>query len=485
MTGVTIARKLTFPDPEEDLGARMIRQAATRTGDAVGDGTTTATLLAHAIYAEGVRNVAAGASAVDLRRGLERGLGVAVESLRARSHPVETRREKLQVATIAAHGDPAVGELVAEAVERVGGEGVITVEEARGTTTELDVVEGMRFDRGYLSPYFVTEPERMECVLQDARVLIHEKRVSAARDLLPLLEKLLEHGQPLLIIAEDVTGDALATLVVNQLRGLLRSVAVKSPGFGDRRRELLEDIAALTGARVVSEELGRSLESVTLEDLGSAGRVIVTRDTTTLVRGGAAPGAVEARAAQLRCQLDKARSEYDREKLRERLGRLVGGVAVLRVGAPTEAELRKNKEALEDAISATRAAVTEGLLPGAGMSLLRAARAVESEEARYEGDVRTGLRILRKALEVPTRQIAVNSDYDPGVVVSRMLGGDGDVGLDATSGEYVDLLEAGIVDATKAVRVGLESAVSVAGTLLLTEATLTELPEEGEPPAPA
>ncbi|MCK6503977.1 chaperonin GroEL [Myxococcota bacterium] len=481
--GVTIVKEVRLSDPEEQLGAQMMRQAAVRTGDEVGDGTTTATLLAHGIFAEGVRNVVAGASAVDLRRGLERGLQIALDVVKTQSRPVEGPDRMRQVATISAHGDEAVGRLVAEAVEKVGSDGVITVEEAKGTTTELEVVEGMRFDRGYLSPYFVTEPEKMIAVLEEPLVLVFEKRIGASRDLLPLLDAVVRAGRSLLVIAEEVEGEALATLVVNHLRGLLRVCAVKAPGFGDRRKAMLEDIATLTGGRFVAEELGSKLESLAVEELGKAHRVVVTRDTTTIVGGGGAHDAIRARVAQIRQQLADTTSDYDREKLQERLARLVGGVAVLRVGAPSEAEMRKLKEALEDAISATKAAVAEGVVPGAGLVLLRAARAVEAEAERQEGDLRTGLRILQRALEAPTRQIAVNSGLDPGVVVERMRAGEGAMGLDAATGAYVDLLEHGIVDATKAVRVGLEAAVSVAGTLLLTEATLVDLPEK-EPAAP-
>jgi len=482
--GVTIAKEVNLRDPAEQLGARMLREAAERTGDAVGDGTSTATVLAHAIFADGVRNVVAGASAVDLKRGLDRGVAAAVAALRELSRPVTSRLEKTQVATISAHNDPVIGELVADAVERVGGEGVVSVEEAKGTETAVEVVEGMQFDRGYLSPYFVTDPQRMECVLEDALILIHEKRISSLKDLLPLLEQVAQLGRPLLAIAEEVEGEALATLVVNKLRGALRCAAVKAPGFGDRRKAMLEDIAILTGGKLLAEELGVRLENVRAEDLGQATRIVIDRDATTIIGGRGAKAAITGRLEQLREQVKKSTSDYDREKLDERLAKLAGGVAVVRVGAPSEAEMKSRKEAFEDAISSTRAAVAEGIVPGAGLALLRAIPAIEREEAQADGDVRTGLRILKRALEAPTRQIASNSDADGGVVVERMRGGTGAMGFDAAHGTWVDLVEAGIVDPTKVVRVALENAVSVASTLLLTEATLAEVREEksAEPP---
>ncbi len=475
--GVTIAREFELKDPEENLGAQMIRQAAVRTGDAVGDGTTTSTILAHAIYAEGLRNVAAGASAIDLKRGLDRGLRIAVDAIRKLSRPVASLKEKIQVATISAHNDPVTGNLIGDAVEKVGGEGVITVEEAKGTETDVEVVQGMQFDRGYLSPYFVTDPERLECALEDPLILIHDKRIGAMQDLLPVLEHVAKQGRSLLVIAEEVEGEALATLVVNKLRGTLACVAVKAPGFGDRRKALLEDLAILTGGHVISAEIGEKIEHVRPSDLGRASRIVVSQDETTIVGGGGGESALAARTELLRRQIKETKSDYDREKLEERLAKLVGGVAVVRVGAPSEAELKSRKEAFEDAISATKAAVAEGIVPGAGLALLRAADAIERAEHECEGDERSGLRILRHALEVPVRQIAENSGLDPGVVVERMRTGAGNHGLDASKGTYVDLVDAGIVDPTKVVRVGLENAVSVAGVLLLTEATMTEIPE--------
>ena len=481
--GVTIAKEIELKDPEENLGAQMVREAAERTGDAVGDGTTTATLLAHAIYAEGVRNVAAGASAVDLRRGLQRGLQVAVDSLRKLSRPIASKREKAQVATISAHNNSTIGELVAEAIEKVGADGVVTVEEAKTTETVLEVVEGLQFDRGYISPYFVTDPESMEAALEEPFILLHEKKITSVKDMLPLLEQVARAGRPVLIISEDVEAEALATLVVNKLRGTLAGAAVKAPGFGDRRKEMLQDIAILTGGQLIAEELGIKLENVTLAQLGQAKRVVIDKDSTTIVSGAGAKAAIEGRCRELRKHIEETTSDYDREKLQERLAKLTGGVAVIRVGAPSESELKKLKEAFEDAISATKAAVLEGILPGAGLALLRAIDALEAEEVKCSEDEKTGLRILKKALEAPTRQIAENSGLDGGVVVDRMRSSKGNCGLDASTGKYVDLVEAGIMDATKVVRIALENAVSVAGTLLLTEATLTEVREE-KPPAP-
>jgi chaperonin GroEL len=476
--GVTIAKEVDLKDPEENLGAQMLRQAAEKTGDAVGDGTSTATILAHAIFADGTRNVVAGASGIDIKRGLDRGLGVAVAALRELSRPVGTKKEKAQVATISAHNDPTIGDLVADAMEKVGDEGVITVEESKTTETVLEVVEGMQFDRGYISPYFVTNPEKMEAVIEDAFVLLCDRKVGALKDLVPLLEQIAKSGKPLLFVAETVEGEALATLIVNQLRGVLHSIAVKAPGFGDRRKAMLEDIAVLTGGQVISEELGVKLENVQLSQLGRARRVVVDRENTTIIGGIGDEADIEGRMTQIRAQIDKTTSDYDREKLEERLAKLSGGVAVIRVGAPTEAEMKSRKEALDDAINATKAAVAEGIVPGGGLALLRCVGAVAAEEKRSEGDERTGLQILRRALEAPARQIAANSAVDGGVVVARMLESTGNIGFDAALKEYVDLVEAGIVDPTKVVRVALENAVSVASVLLLTEATITEIPEE-------
>ncbi|HEX9000532.1 MAG TPA: chaperonin GroEL [Blastocatellia bacterium] len=476
--GVTIAKEFSLKEPEENMGAQMIRQAAERTSETVGDGTSTATILAQAIYADGLRNVAAGASAVDLKRGLDRGLKVAVEAIRAISRPVQSRREKAQVAAISAHNEAAMGELVADAMERVGADGAITVEESKTTETALEVVEGMQFDRGYISPYFITNPEKMEAVLDEPLILLSEKKINRMDDLLPLLEQIAKSGQSLLIIAEDIEGEALATLVVNKIRGVLACVAVKAPGFGDRRKAILADVAVLTGGQMITEELGLKLEKVTLGDLGRAKRVVIDKDNTTIIGGAGAKQAIDGRCGELRKQIEAATSDYDKEKLRERLAKLSGGVAVIRVGAPSEAELKNRKEAFDDAISATKAAMAEGIVPGGGLALLRAIDAIEKEADQSEGDERTGLLILKRALETPTRQIAENSSCDGGVVVNAMRKGTGNYGFDAARGEYVDLMEQGIIDPTKVVRIALENAVSVASVLLLTEATMTELPEK-------
>jgi len=480
--GVTIAKELEMKDLEEDLGVRTIRQAAERTGDAVGDGTSTATLLAHAIYAEGVRNVEAGASAVGLKRGLDRGLRAAVARIQQISRPVTGRREKVQIATISAHNDAQMGELVADAVERVGAEGVISLEDAKGTETSLEVVEGMSFDRGFLSPYFVTDTARMESVLERPLVLIYEAKITAMQPLLPVLESVAQSGRPLLIIAEDVEAEALATLIVNKMRGTLVCAAVKAPGFGDRRKEILTDIAILTGGRVISAELGEKLENVEIEALGTASRVVINKDSTAIIGGAGDKKAIADRADHLRHEITDTKSDYDREKLQERLGKLTGGVAVIRIGAATEAEAKTRKEAFEDAVSSTKAAVAEGVVPGGGLVLLRALDAVKHEQSLCEGDECTGLKILERALEAPTRTIAENSGFDDGVVVDRMRAGTGNYGFDAARGVYCDLVEAGIIDPTKVVRMALENAVSVASVLLLSEATMTEPPEPSHAP---
>ena len=478
--GVTIAKDMDLADPNENLGAQVLREAAERTADAVGDGTTTSTIIAHAIFAEGLKNIAAGASAIELKRGLERGLRAATAAIKTQSRAVETKREKIQVATIAAHNDETIGTTVADALERVGAEGVVSVEEAKGTETAVDVVDGMQFDHGFLSPYFITDSEKVEATLENPVILIHEKKISTMRDLLPFLEQVAKAGRSLLIIAEDVEAEALATLVVNKIRGVLASIAVKAPGFGDRRKAMLEDIAILTGGRAITEDLGLKLENLALEQLGNAKRVVVDRDTTTIIGGGGDKKAIEARCKELRVQIEDATSEYDKEKLRERLAKLSGGVAVVQVGAPSETEMKSRKEAFEDAISATKAAVAEGIVPGAGLALLRAIDAVQSEAANVAGDERTGMSILVHALETPTRQLAENSGVDGGVVVDRMRSMPGTVGFDAALGRYVDLIDAGIVDPTKVVRLALENAVSVASVLLLTEATMTEIPQKEE-----
>jgi chaperonin GroEL len=475
--GVTIAKEFDLKDPEENLGARMLRQAAERTGEVVGDGTSTSTILAHQIFADGLRNVVAGASAIDIKRGLDRATKAAIDALKALSRPVATRKEKAQVGAISAHNDETIGELVADAMEKVGGEGVITVEESKTTETVLDVVEGMQFDRGYLSPYFITNAEKMEAVHEDAFVLLCDRKISALKDLIQLFEQVAKSGRPLLVVAEDVEGEALATLIVNQLRGTLKSCAVKAPGFGDRRKAMLQDIAELTGAQMIAEELGVTLEHAALEQLGRAKRVVVDKDNTTIIGGAGDRKRIDGRIEQIRKEIEKTTSDYDKEKLQERLAKLSGGVAVIRVGAPAEAEMKSKKEALDDAISATKAAVAEGVVPGGGLALLRCISAVEQEEAKCTGDERTGVQILKRALEFPARQIAENSAVDGGVVVAKMLAGQDNYGFDAGRKEYVDLVKAGIIDPTKVVRVALENAVSVASVLLLTEATMTEIPE--------
>jgi chaperonin GroEL len=483
--GVTIAKERELEDAEENLGAQMLRQAAEKTGDAVGDGTSTATILAHAIYAEGLRNVAAGASAIDLKRGLDRALETAVQGLKQLAKPVSSRKEKAQVATISAHNDPTIGELVADAMEKVGGDGVITVEESKTTETTLEVVEGLQFDRGYLSPYFVTDPAAMEAVLEEAYVLICDRKLNILKDMIPLLEQVAKSGRPILIIAEDIEGEALATLIVNQIRGVLKNAAVKAPGFGDRRKAMLQDIATLTGGQLVSEELGIKLEDVSLAQLGHAKRVVVDKDNTTLIGGGGKKADIQGRIQMIRKELTKTTSDYDREKLEERLAKLSGGVAVIRVGAPSESEMKSKKDALDDAISSTKAAIAEGVVPGGGLALLRVCPAVAALEDQTSGDERTGVQILRRALEAPTRQIAENSAADGGVVVDRMLNSTGNLGFDAARKQFVDLVEAGIIDPAKVVRLGLENAVSVASVLLLTEATVTEKPEKREERVPA
>jgi chaperonin GroEL len=483
--GVTIAKEMELEDAEENLGAQMLRQAAEKTGDLVGDGTSTATILAHAIYSDGVRNVAAGASAIDLKRGLDRGLEAAIKALKAMAKPVVARKEKAQVATISAHNDPTIGELVADAMEKVGGDGVITVEESKTTETALEVVEGLQFDRGYLSPYFVTDSTSMEAVLEGAYILICDRKVNMLKDMLPLLEQVAKSAKPILFIAEEIEGEALATLIVNQIRGVLKSCAVKAPGFGDRRKAMLQDIATLTGGDVISEELGIKLEDVELTQLGRAKRIVVDKDNTTLIGGEGDKSKIEGRIRMIRKEIEDTKSDYDREKLEERLAKLSGGVAVIRVGAPSESEMKTKKEALDDAISSTKAAVAEGIVPGGGLALLRATGAVAAVEAQCAGDERTGAQILRRALESPTRQIAENSAADGGVVVDRMLNGSGNTGFDAARKQFVDLFEAGIVDPAKVVRTALENAVSVASILLLTEATMTERPEKAKERTPA
>ena len=476
--GVTVAKEIELSDPIENLGAQMVKEVATKTSDLAGDGTTTATVLAQAIFREGLKNVTAGANPMELKRGIDRAVEAVVEQLRSISVPSAGKKEIAQVGTISANNDKEIGNLIAEAMGKVGKDGVITVEEAKGLETTMETVDGTQFDRGYLSPYFVTDAEKMEAVLDDARLLITDRKLTVMKDLLPILEQVARAAEALVVVAEDVEGEALATFVVNKLRGTLRCVAVKAPGFGDRRKEMLADLATLTGGEVLSEETGVRLENVQPAQLGRAARVVVDREKTTIVGGRGDKAAIEGRKQQIRQQITKTTSDYDKEKLEERLAKLSGGVAVIRVGAPSEAEMKSRKEALEDAINATKAAVAEGIVPGGGLALLRAIDAVEREEAKAEGDERTGLQILRKALEAPPRQIAENSSVDGGVVVARMRAGDGTIGFDAARKEWVDLVAAGIIDPTKVVRVALENAVSVASLLLLTEATMVQLPDK-------
>jgi len=483
--GVTIARQINLADPEEQLGAQMLRQSAIQTGDSVGDGTTTSTLLAFAVFREGLRNIVAGASPIALKRGLEHATGVAVEALAEVSRPVASFEDMAHIATVSAHDNSEIGELVAKAVTEVGAEGVVDVEEARGTETELDLVEGMRIDKGYLSPYFVTDADAMEAVFEEPRILIFEKKINTMQPILPLLEKVLQDPRPLVVIAENVEGEALATLVVNKLRGVLPVCAIKAPGFGERRKAMLGDLAILTGGRVISEDLGDKLENVELSELGSAHRVVIDADSATFIDGAGTTEAIEGRRQELRRKIEDTTSDWDREKLEERLARLSGGVAVIRVGATSEAELARDKEAYDDAISSTRAAMAEGVVPGGGAALLRTVDAVTAAADSLEGDERTGALVIRDALSVPCRQLAENAGADPGVVVEKISNGTGFFGFDARKRIYTDLEEAGIIDATKVVRSALENAVSVAGVLLLTEATMIEVDDPEPAPAAA
>ena len=475
--GVTIAKEFQLKDPEENLGAQMLRQAAERTGDVVGDGTSGSTVLAHAMFADGVRNVVAGASAIDLKRGLDRAAKVVIETLKAMSKPVVTRKEKAQVAALSAHNDEAIGEMVADAMEKVGNDGVITVEESKTTETVLEVVEGMQFDRGFISPYFITNPERMEAVLEDVRVLLCDHKIAALKDLIPLLEQVAKAARPLLVIAEDVEGEALATLVVNKLRGGLKVAAVKAPGFGDRRKAMLQDIAILTGGQVISDEVGLSLEKATLNDLGEAKKIVVEKENTTIIDGKGKNSDIKARVEQIRKQVEEATSDYDKEKLQERVAKLSGGVAVIKVGAATEVEMKEKKARVEDALHATRAAVEEGVVPGGGVALIRAQKAIEKLQGKNE-DQAFGIRILVRSIEEPLRQIVANAGEDAAVVLAKVKEGKGTFGYNAASGEYGDMLELGILDPTKVTRLALQNAASVAGLLLTTEVMVAEAPKE-------
>jgi chaperonin GroEL len=481
--GVTVAKEIELEDRFENLGAQMLKEVASKTSDVAGDGTTTATVLAQAIYREGIRMVAAGSSPMDIKRGIEAAVEAVVKKLKQLSKPTKDKKEIAQVGTISANNDSTIGNIIAEAMEKVGKEGVITVEEAKAMETALEVVEGMQFDRGYLSPYFVTNPERMEVSLEDPYILINEKKISNMRDMLPLLEQVAKMGRPLVIVAEDVEGEALATLVVNKLRGTLTACAVKAPGFGDRRKAMLEDIAVLTGGQVISEDLGLKLENVNLNDLGRAKRVTVDKDNTTIVDGAGSKDQIEGRVRQIRTQIEETTSDYDREKLQERLAKLVGGVAVISVGAATETEMKEKKARVEDALNATRAAVEEGVVPGGGVAYLRCLDAID--DLKLEGDQAVGAKIVIRALEEPIRQIAVNAGHDGSIVVDKVKGKETNFGFNAQKEVYEDLMENGVIDPSKVTRLALQNAASVASLMLTTEVIVAEKPKEKEtPPMP-
>ena len=474
--GVTVAKEIELKDKFENMGAQMVKEVASKTSDVAGDGTTTATILAQAIYREGSKLVAAGSNPMSIKRGIDKAVDVVVEELKKLSSPTKEKKEIAQVGTISANNDSAIGGIIAEAMEKVGKEGVITVEEAKSMETTLEIVEGMQFDRGYLSPYFVTNAEKMEAHLEEPYMLLNEKKISSMKDLVPILEQIAKMGKPLLIIGEDVEGEALATLVVNKLRGTLQCVAVKSPGFGDRRKAMLEDMAILTGGRVISEDLGLKLENVTLKDLGTAKRITVDKDNTTIVDGGGSGESIQGRVKQIRAQIDETTSDYDREKLQERLAKLIGGVAVINVGAATEIEMKEKKDRVEDALNATRAAVEEGIVAGGGVAYLRAMKALET--ADFPGEEQLGMKIVKRALEEPVRQIANNAGFEGAVVVQRVMEGKGSFGFNAETGEYEDLIKAGILDPTKVTRFALQNAASVAGLLMTTEAMVADKPEK-------
>ncbi len=482
--GVTVAKEIELKDPYENMGAQMLKEVASKTSDVAGDGTTTATVLAQAIYREGLRNVTAGANPMGLKRGIEAAVGAVTEELKKISKSTKDKKEIAQVATIASNNDKTIGDLIAEAMEKVGKDGVITVEESKSADTVLDLVEGMQFDRGYLSPYFVTDAERMEVVFEDALVLIYEKKISVMKDMLPLLEQVARAGKPLLIIAEDIEGEALATLVVNKLRGTLNCAAVKAPGFGDRRKAMLEDIATLSGGKAITEDLGIKLENIKLDDLGKAKKVVVDKDNTTIVEGAGKSSAIEGRIKQIRAQIEETTSDYDREKLQERLAKLAGGVAVVKVGAATETAMKEKKARVEDALNATRAAVEEGIVPGGGVALLRAAKAIDG--LKLSGDEKVGAMIVKRALEEPIRQIVENAGAEGSVIVEKVKSETvPNRGYDAESMEYVDMMQAGIIDPAKVERVALQNAASIASLLLTTEALITDIPEEKSAAAPA
>jgi chaperonin GroEL len=479
--GVTVAKEVELPDPYENMGAQMVKEVASRTSDNAGDGTTTATVLAESIYREGLKNVAAGSNPIFLKRGIDKAVEAAVAELAKISKKVNDREEIRQVATVSANWDTEIGNIIADAMDKVGKDGTITVEEAKSIQTTLDVVEGMQFDKGYLSPYFTTNAETMEAVLEDAYVLIHEKKISSLQDMLPLLQNVAKTGKPLLIIAEDVEGEALAALVVNKIRGTLNVCAVKAPGFGDRRKAMLEDIAVLTGGKCLTEDLGIKLENVQISDLGRAKRIVVDKENTTIVEGGGKGSDIQGRVKQIRRQIDETTSDYDREKLQERLAKLAGGVAVINVGAATEAEMKEKKARVEDALHATRAAVEEGIVPGGGVALLRTAKAVE--DLKLEGDEKIGSQIVRRAIESPLKQLCANAGVDGGVVVQTVINSKGPQGYNVATGQYEDLVKAGVVDPTKVTRTALQNASSIAGLLLTTECMITEIPEEKKAPA--
>ena len=479
--GVTVAKEIELEDKFENMGAKMVKEVASKTSDVAGDGTTTATILAQSIYREGSKLVAAGANPMALKRGLEKAVETVVEELKKISKPTKEKKEIAQVGTVSANNDHTIGDIIAEAMEKVGKEGVITVEEAKGMETTLEIVEGMQFDRGYLSPYFVTDPEKMEVHLEDPYILLNEKKISVMKDLIPILEQIAKMGRPLVIIAEEVEGEALATLVVNKLRGTLKVVAAKAPGFGDRRKAMLEDLAILTGGQVISEDLGLKLENVTINDLGTAKKVSLDKDNTTIVDGGGSRKALESRVKQIRAQIDETTSDYDREKLQERLAKLIGGVAVINVGAATETEMKEKKDRVEDALNATRAAVEEGIVPGGGVAFLRVLKALDRVE--LAGEEKMGANIIRRALEEPMRQIANNAGFEGSVVVQKVMEAKGSFGFNAETGKYEDLMDAGIIDPTKVARFALQNAASVAGLLLTTEAMIAEKPEKKKAPA--
>ena len=483
--GVTVAKEISLEDKFENMGAQMVKEVASKTSDVAGDGTTTATILAQAIYREGAKLVAAGSNPMSIKRGIDKAVDIAVGELKKISKLTQDKTEIAQVGTVSANNDRTIGDIIAEAMEKVGKEGVITVEEAKSMATTLEIVEGMQFDRGYLSPYFVTDPEKMEIHFEDPYIMLHEKKIGSMKDLVPILEQVARSGKPLLIIAEDVEGEALATLVVNKIRGTLACCAVKAPGFGDRRKAIMQDIAVLAGGRVISEDLGIKLENITLSDLGTVKKITVDKDNTTLVDGGGSRVDLEGRVKQIRAQIDETTSDYDREKLQERLAKLIGGVAVINVGAATEAEMKEKKARVEDALNATRAAVEEGIVPGGGVALVRAIKVLERTD--LEGEEQLGVNIVKRALEEPVRQIAANAGFEGSVVVRKVMEGEGNFGFNAETGEYEDLLKTGIIDPTKVTRFALQNAASVSGLLMTTEAMVAEKPEKkkkGMPPMP-